>query len=94
MDIKRGEKIAFVGKNGEGKSTLVKMIMNEIPFEGELKIGHHVNIGYFAQNQADLLDPEVSVLDTVDRVAEGETVRKSGIFWEPFCFPERRLTKK
>ena len=69
LDIKRGEKVAFVGKNGEGKSTLVKMIMNEISYEGELKIGHHVNIGYFAQNQADLLDPEMTVLDTVDRVA-------------------------
>ena len=70
--IKRGEKVAFVGKNGEGKSTLVKCIMNEIPFTGELKIGHNVKIGYFAQNQAQLLDGEISVFDTIDRVAVGD----------------------
>ena len=94
MDIKRGEKIAFVGKNGEGKSTLVKMIMNEIPFEGELKIGHHVNIGYFAQNQADLLDPEVSVLDTVDRVAEGEIRKKIRDILGAFLFSGEEVDKK
>ena len=76
FESKRGEKVAFVGKNGEGKSTLVKMIMGEIPFEGELKIGHNVHIGYFAQNQADLLEGELSVLDTVDQVAEGEIRKK------------------
>ena len=70
--IKRGDKVAFVGKNGEGKSTLVKCIMNEIPFDGTLKIGHNVKIGYFAQNQASLLDGEISVFDTIDRVAVGE----------------------
>ena len=69
--IKRGEKVAFVGKNGEGKSTLVKCIMNEIPFTGTLKIGHNVKIGYFAQNQAQLLDEDITVFDTIDRVATG-----------------------
>ena len=70
--IKRGEKVAFVGKNGEGKSTLVKCIMGEIPFEGSLKIGHNVQIGYFAQNQAQLLDESLTVFDTIDRVARGD----------------------
>jgi ATP-binding cassette subfamily F protein 3 len=70
--LRRGEKVAFVGKNGEGKSTMVKCIMNEIPFTGELKIGHNVKIGYFAQNQAQLLDGEMSVFDTIDRVATGD----------------------
>ncbi len=92
--IKRGEKVAFVGKNGEGKSTLVKMIMNEIPFDGELKIGHNVNIGYFAQNQADLLDPELSVLDTVDRVAEGEIRKKIRDILGAFLFSGEDVDKK
>jgi len=70
--IKRGEKVAFVGKNGEGKSTLVKCIMNQIPFTGELKIGHNVKIGYFAQNEAQLLDDDISVFDTIDNVAKGD----------------------
>lgn len=70
--IKRGEKVAFVGKNGAGKSTLVKCIMGEIPFEGNLKIGHKVKIGYFAQNQAQLLDGELTVFDTIDQVAVGD----------------------
>ena len=72
LTIKRGEKVAFVGKNGEGKSTLVKCIMGEIPFEGNLKIGHNVQIGYFAQNQAQLLDESMTVFDTIDRVATGD----------------------
>ncbi len=72
LTIKRGEKVAFVGKNGEGKSTLVKCIMGEIPFEGELKVGHNVQIGYFAQNQAQLLDEQLTVRETIDRVARGE----------------------
>ena len=72
LTIKRGEKVAFVGNNGEGKSTLVKCIMGEIPFEGNLKIGHNVQIGYFAQNQAQLLDGNVTVFDTIDRVAKGD----------------------
>lgn len=72
LEIKRGEKVAFVGKNGEGKSTLVKCIMGEIPFDGFLKIGHGVKIGYFAQNQASLLDGEQTIFDTIDRVAVGD----------------------
>lgn len=72
LTIKRGEKVAFVGRNGEGKSTLVKCIMGEIPFDGKLKIGHNVQIGYFAQNQAQLLDGELTVFDTIDNVAKGE----------------------
>lgn len=72
LTLARGEKVAFVGKNGEGKSTLVKCIMDEIPYDGKLKIGHNVQIGYFAQNQAQLLDGEVTVFDTIDRVAKGD----------------------
>ena len=72
LTIKRGEKVAFVGNNGEGKSTLVKCIMGEIPFEGNLKIGHNVQIGYFAQNQAQMLDGNITVFDTIDRVAKGD----------------------
>ena len=72
LTIKRGEKVAFMGNNGEGKTTLVKCIMGEIPFEGSLKIGHNVQIGYFAQNQAQLLDGSVTVFDTIDRVARGD----------------------
>ncbi len=72
LTIKRGEKVAFVGKNGEGKSTLVKCIMGEIPFDGMLKIGHNVQIGYFAQNQAQLLDESLTVFETIDHVARGE----------------------
>lgn len=74
LTIKRGEKVAFMGNNGEGKTTLVKCIMGEIPFEGNLKIGHNVQIGYFAQNQAQLLDGNITVFDTIDRVARG-TIR-------------------
>ena len=72
LTIKRGEKVAFVGKNGEGKSTLVKSIMGEIPYEGNLKIGHNIQIGYFAQNQAQLLDESLTVFQTIDNVAKGD----------------------
>ena len=72
LTIKRGEKVAFVGNNGEGKSTLVKCIMNEIEHSGELKIGHNVQIGYFAQNQAQLLNGDITVFDTIDSVAKGD----------------------
>ena len=72
LTIKRGEKVAFVGKNGEGKTTLVKCIMGEIPFDGMLKIGHNVQIGYFAQNQAQMLDESLTVFETIDRVARGD----------------------
>lgn len=94
LDIKRGEKVAFVGKNGEGKSTLVKMMMDQIPYEGELKIGHNVNIGYFAQNQADLLDTEMSVLDTVDVVAQGEIRKKIRDILGAFLFSGEEVDKK
>jgi len=94
LDILRGEKVAFVGRNGEGKSTLVKMIMGEIPYEGNLKIGHNVRIGYFAQNQADLLDPELTVLDTVDRVAEGEIRKKIRDILGAFLFSGEEVEKK
>jgi ATP-binding cassette subfamily F protein 3 len=72
LTVKRGEKVAFVGKNGEGKSTLVKCIMGEIPFDGNLKVGHNVQIGYFAQNQAQLLDESLTVFQTIDYVAKGD----------------------
>ncbi|MBP5712972.1 MAG: ABC-F family ATP-binding cassette domain-containing protein, partial [Prevotella sp.] len=72
LTIKRGEKVAFVGKNGEGKSTLVKCVMNEIPFDGMLKIGYNVQIGYFAQNQAQLVDESLTVFQTIDNVARGD----------------------
>lgn len=72
LTIKRGEKVAFVGKNGEGKTTLVKCIMNQIPFDGNLKLGYNVKIGYFAQNQAQLLDENLTVFETIDNVAKGE----------------------
>ena len=72
LTIRRGEKVAFVGRNGEGKSTLVKCILGEIPFEGSLRVGHNAQIGYFAQNQAQLLDPELTVFDTINRVATGD----------------------
>ena len=72
LTVKRGEKVAFVGRNGGGKTTLVKCIMGEIPFDGRLQVGHNVQIGYFAQNQAQLLDPEPTVFDTIDRVAKGD----------------------
>ncbi|PTL32899.1 glycosyl transferase family 2 [Prevotella sp. oral taxon 376] len=84
--IRRGEKVAFVGKNGEGKSTLVKCMMGEIPFTGELKIGHNVQIGYFAQNQAQLLDEGVSVYDTIERVATGDMRLKINDLLGAFMF--------
>lgn len=92
--IKRGEKVAFVGKNGEGKSTLVKCIMNEIPFTGSLKIGHNVKIGYFAQNQAQLLDQEITVFDTIDRVAVGEIRTKIRDILGAFMFGGEASDKK
>lgn len=92
--IKRGEKVAFVGKNGEGKSTLVKCIMNEIPFTGNLKIGHNVKIGYFAQNQASMLDGEISVFDTIDRVAVGDIRTKIRDILGAFMFGGEASDKK
>lgn len=92
--IKRGEKVAFVGKNGEGKSTLVKCIMGEIPFTGDLKIGHNVKIGYFAQNQAQLLDGEITVFDTIDNVAVGDIRTKIRDILGAFMFGGDAIDKK
>ena len=86
LTIRRGEKVAFVGRNGEGKSTLVKCIMGEIPFSGTLKIGHNVQIGYFAQNQAQLLDEKLTIYDTIDQVATGEMRLKINDLLGAFMF--------
>ena len=94
LTIKRGEKVAFVGKNGEGKSTLVKCIMNEIPFEGNLKIGHNVQIGYFAQNQAQMLNDNITVFDTIDQVARGEIRQKINDILGAFMFGGEASEKK
>lgn len=94
MTIKRGEKVAFVGRNGEGKSTLVKCIMGEIPFDGTLKIGHNVQIGYYAQNQAQLLDDELTVYDTIDRVAVGDIRTKINDILGAFMFGGEESRKK
>lgn len=94
LTIKRGEKVAFVGKNGEGKSTLVKCIMGEIPFDGKLKVGHNVQIGYFAQNQAQLLDGELTVFDTIDRVAKGDIRLKIKNILGSFMFGGEAIDKK
>ncbi len=92
--LKRGEKVAFVGKNGEGKSTLVKCIMGEIPFDGTLKLGHNVQIGYFAQNQASLLDGSITVFDTIDRVAVGDIRTKIRDILGAFMFGGEASDKK
>lgn len=92
--IKRGEKVAFVGKNGEGKSTLVKCIMGEIPFTGTLKVGHNVQIGYFAQNQAQLLNEELTIYETIDRVAIGDIRLKINDLLGAFMFGGETSEKK
>lgn len=94
LTIKRGEKVAFVGKNGEGKSTLVKCIMGEIPYTGKLKIGHNVQIGYFAQNQAQLLDDSISIYDTIDQVATGDMRLKINDLLGAFMFGGEIAEKK
>lgn len=94
LTIKRGEKVAFVGKNGEGKSTLVKCIMNEIAYNGTLKIAQNVQIGYFAQNQAQLLDGELTVFDTIDRVARGEVRFRINDILGAFMFGGEASEKK
>ncbi len=94
MTIRRGEKVAFVGKNGEGKSTLVKCLMNEIPYTGHLKIGHNVQIGYFAQNQAQLLDETQTIFQTVDRVATGENRLRINDILGAFMFGGEESEKK
>ena len=92
--IQRGEKVAFVGKNGEGKSTLVKCILNEIPYEGSLKLGHGVKIGYFAQNQAQLLDDNLTVFETIDYVAQGDIRTKIRDILGAFMFGGEASEKK
>ena len=94
LTIKRGEKVAFVGKNGEGKTTLVKCIMDEIPFEGKLTVGHNVQIGYFAQNQAQLLDENKTVFDTIDYVAKGDIRLKIRDILGAFMFGGEASEKK
>ena len=94
LTIKRGEKVAFVGKNGEGKSTLVKCIMGEIPFTGNLKVGHNIQIGYFAQNQAQLLDENLTVFQTIDYVAKGEVRLKINDILGAFMFGGEESDKK
>lgn len=94
LTIKRGEKVAFVGKNGEGKSTLVKCIMGEIPFEGNLKVGHNIQIGYFAQNQAQLLDESLTVFQTINYVAKGDIRLKINDILGAFMFGGEESDKK
>lgn len=94
LTIERGEKVAFVGKNGEGKSTLVKCIMGEIPYTGTLKLGHNVEVGYYAQNQAQLLDGELTVFDTIDRVAKGDVRLKIRDILGAFMFGGEASDKK
>ena len=94
LTIKRGEKVAFVGKNGEGKSTLVKCIMGEIPFEGNLKVGHNIQIGYFAQNQAQLLDESLTVFQTIDYVAKGDIRLRINDILGAFMFGGEASDKK
>ena len=94
LTIKRGEKVAFVGKNGEGKSTLVKCIMKEIPYTGTLKVGHNVEIGYYAQNQAQMLNGEITVFDTIDQVAKGDVRLKIRDILGAFMFGGEASDKK
>ncbi|MFD0999655.1 ABC-F family ATP-binding cassette domain-containing protein [Ohtaekwangia kribbensis] len=94
LTIARGEKIAFVGKNGEGKSTLVKAIMSELEFDGKVQIGHNSMIGYFAQNQASLLDEELTVFQTIDQIAEGEIRTKIKDILGAFMFSGDTIDKK
>ena len=91
LTIERGDKVAFVGKNGEGKSTLVKCIMREIEHEGTLTLGHNVQIGYFAQNQASLLDENLTVFQTIDDVAKGRSVIKYETCWVHLCLAAPKL---
>jgi ATP-binding cassette subfamily F protein 3 len=94
MVIERGQKLAFVGRNGEGKSTMVKAIMGEIDFEGKLELGHNVKIGYFAQNQASMLDEDITVFETIDRIAEGDIRTQIKNILGAFMFSGDDTTKK
>lgn len=94
LTIERGQKVAFVGKNGEGKSTMIKAIMNEIDFDGKLELGHNVKIGYFAQNQASLLDENQTIFETIDTIAEGDIRTKTKDLLGAFMFGGDDITKK
>lgn len=94
LSIERGEKVTFVGRNGEGKSTMIKAMMGEIKFDGECKLGHNVQIGYFAQNQASLLDPDLTVFQTVDEVAKGEIRTQVKNLLGAFMFSGEDIDKK
>lgn len=94
MVVERGQKVAFVGKNGEGKSTMIKAIMKEVDYEGKLEIGHNALIGYFAQNQASLLDGELTVFDTIDQIAVGDIRSKIKDLLGAFMFSGDDTTKK
>lgn len=94
LTIERGEKVAFVGKNGEGKTTLARIIMSELEYQGEMKLGHNVKIGYYAQNQAHLLDPDLTVFDTIDRIAVGEIRTKIRNILGGFMFSGEDAEKK
>lgn len=94
MTIERGEKVAFVGKNGEGKSTMIKAIMSEIDFDGEVKLGHNSMIGYFAQNQASLLDEELTIFQTIDNIAVGDIRSKIKDILGAFMFSGEAINKK
>lgn len=94
MTIERGQKVCFVGRNGEGKSTMVKAIMGQIDYQGSCQLGHNVKIGYFAQNQASLLDPELTVFQTVDEVAEGEIRTQLKTILGCFMFSGDDIDKK
>ncbi|MDR1371320.1 MAG: ABC-F family ATP-binding cassette domain-containing protein [Dysgonamonadaceae bacterium] len=94
LTVNRGDKVAFVGKNGEGKTTLVKCILDEIPYGGKLQLGHNVKIGYFAQNQADLLNPNLTVFETIDHVAVGDVRTKVRDILGAFMFGGEASDKK
>ena len=94
MSISRGEKVSFVGRNGEGKSTMLKSILGEIDFDGKCHLGHNVKVGYFAQNQASLLDPELTIFQTVDEVAEGDIRTQIKNILGRFMFSGQDIDKK
>lgn len=94
MTIERGQKVCFVGRNGEGKSTMVKAIMGQIDFQGTCQLGHNVKIGYFAQNQASLLDPERTVFKQLTMWQKVKSGHNSKRFWDVLCFPVTILTKR
>ena len=94
MSIARGEKVSFVGRNGEGKSTMIKAIMGEIDYKGSCELGHNVKVGYFAQNQAALLDPDLTIFQTVDEVAKGDVRTQIKNILGRFMFAGDDIDKK